>query len=376
MRQNLRSTSALGAALLIALIVLIPASATAQQGSALTFGAALTTDFAANVAGGVETESGWLANLDLTAELNGDAIGWPGGSASLYLLGNWGDDPSGWIGDYQVTNNIEAPRAFRVFEAWVQQELAAGRISVLAGLRDLNAEFYVMEAGELFINSSMGIGVALSQTGANGPSIFPNSALAVRVASELGDQFRVRGAVFDAVANNPEDPSETEIRISEDEGALLIGEAEVGPGADSWRALIGGWRYTEPVEALNPADPTLHRDRGLYGIAEGRLGALGDAALHGFAQYGRAPSEIYPVETGWGGGVVATGLFGRDEDRLGLALAAIEGDAFGLEERIWELTYDWIATDFVQLRLDGQWVDFSEGLEDALVLTTRLTIGF
>jgi porin len=364
---------ALGALLLAA------AADGAHAQNVLELEAALTIDATANVRGGAERESGWLANLDLTAALDGEAIGWPGGSAFVYLLGNTGDAPNAWVGDYQVTNNIEAPEAFRLFEAWVEQSLPGGRVSVLAGLRDLNAEFHVMEHGELFINSSMGIGVTVSQTGRNGPSIFPNSALSVRVQGEVTDAVRVRAAAWDAVANDPADPSRTDIRLSEDEGALLVGEVELGPGADAWRLVLGGFRYTEPVDT-NPFDtPDSYdpaRDDGVYGILEGRIGEVGDAEVHGFVHGGTANAEIYEVDAAWGGGVVATGLFGRTDDRLGVALAVAEGRPFAelVDELIWEATYEWVAAPWATVRLDGQWVDFEDARDDALILTTRFGI--
>lgn len=379
MKCSHRTSTHLATGLLFgAAVAASPASVTAQ--SALELEAALTVDLTSNVRGGEERESGWLANLDLTAALDGDAIGWPGGSAFLYFLGNTGDAPNAWVGDYQVTNNIEAPEAFRLFEAWVQQSLAGGRVSILAGLRDLNADFYVMEHGELFINSSMGIGVTFSQTGQNGPSIFPNSALALRVQGEVTDGIRVRAAAWDAVANDPGDPSRTDIRLSKDEGALLTAEVEVGPGADAWRLVLGGFRYTERVTlgSFDGPDPSYNeaRDAGVYGIVEGRLGSLGEADLHAFVHGGNANGRIYDVDAAWGGGLVATGLLGRPEDRLGLAVAVTDPDEqFGLaDEWIWEATYEWVPTPCATVRFDGQWVDFTDAREDALILTTRFGI--
>ncbi len=199
------------------------------------------------------------------------------------MFGNTGAAPSEWVGDLQFTNNIEAPEAFRVFEAWVRQEMMEGRLSVLFGLRDLNAEFYGMDGGEIFLNSSNGIGVEMSQSGENGPSIFPNTSLTFRVAAELTDGLQIRAAVLDAVSNDPDRPDVTTIKLSSEEGALLVGELEVGDTSDEglWRAVLGGWMYTADVPPARGAPPIGHpvvteQGRGLHLIVERRIGTFGD----------------------------------------------------------------------------------------------------
>ena len=362
----------------------------AQEDRTLIPSAALTLDYTRNASGGQETRGGWLANLDLGLELNGGAIGWSGGSAFLYMLGNTGAAPSEWVGDLQVTNNIEAPEAFRVFEAWVQQELMEGRISMLLGLRDLNAEFYGMNGGEIFLNSSNGIGVEMSQSGENGPSIFPNSSLTFRVAAQLSDGLQLRAAVLDAVSNDPDRPEVTTINLSSEEGALVVGEIEVGDTSDEalWRAVLGGWIYTEGVSSprvdILPGEAAvLERGRGLHLIAERRIGTFGQGGrIDAFARYGRANRDAYLVGTGWGGGVVATGIFGRESDRLGLALAIASGtDQMNADftETVIEGTYSLVLGDYLEFRWDAQWVDIPAFLNPRgsdWVLSQRVVIGF
>ncbi len=139
-------------AILTGVLGLLP-SCLRAQGAAVSVEGVLTLDYSSVVSGGIEQRGGWLGNLDLVTSLEGSRIGWQGGSASLYVLGNAGDELSAWAGDLQVTNNIEAPEAIRIFEAYVEQELWDGRVRVLAGLRDLNAGFHVVGTGGLILNS-------------------------------------------------------------------------------------------------------------------------------------------------------------------------------------------------------------------------------
>ncbi len=106
------------------------------------------------------------------------------------------------------------------------------------------------------------------------------------------------------------------------------------------------------------------------------------ARIDAFARYGRANSRAYLVGTGWGGGVVASGIFGRESDRLGLALAVASGaDELGNDftETVIERTYSLVLGDYVEVRWDAQWVDIPEFLSPRgsdLVLTQRVVVGF
>ncbi len=360
------------------------------QSSVLDFEGVLTLDYSSVVDGGVAQRGGWLGNLDLVATLEGSRIGWQGGSATLYVLSNAGDAPSAWAGDLQGTNNIEAPEAVRLFEAFVEQELLDGSLRILAGLRDLNADFHVVESGALFLNSSHGIGVEFSQTGANGPSIFPNSALTLRASMTPREGLGLRFAVIDAVANDPERPQDTRIRVGRDEGALLTSEIELFDAADAaaWRAVLGAWNYTRAVPDLRAraSDGTsvaTTGDRGLYGIVEGRLASVGDEVqIDGFARLGFANGDAYMIARGWGAGLVASGLLGRPDDSFGIALAVADGrsfDGIGFTETLVEATYDWVIDEHLEFRGDMQWVDQIDlpgSPDNALVVTLRTTLVF
>ena len=89
----------------------------------------------------------------------------------LYNNGSTLENSDELVGDLQVISNIDASHAWRVFEFWY--EFGEGPWSVRTGLYDLNSEFDVNETGGLFLNSSHGMGPDFSQTGENGPSIFP-----------------------------------------------------------------------------------------------------------------------------------------------------------------------------------------------------------
>lgn len=131
-------------------------------------------DVFSNVRGGLDTGTRYMDNLDVSVGVDLErALNIPG--ASFYAAGLYNNDNSlsaELVGDAQVVSSIDATNAWRLYEAWVEQKWARGRVSLKAGLYDLNSEFDVNETGGLFVNSSHGMGADLAQTGANGPSIF------------------------------------------------------------------------------------------------------------------------------------------------------------------------------------------------------------
>ena len=64
----------------------------------------------------------------------------------------------------------------------------------LIGRYDLNSEFYRLQSASLFLNSSFGIGPEFSQSGLEGPSIFPNTSVGARFAIKPIEEIVLRTA--------------------------------------------------------------------------------------------------------------------------------------------------------------------------------------
>lgn len=118
--------------------------------------------------GGKSPGTSYLENLDLKLEIDGEKLfGQPQFSAFIYGIGDKGSEsgnvPTVFVGDAQGASNIEtAVDDFKLYEAWIQWSFWYKKISLLAGLHDLNSEFYVTESSTPFLNSSFGVGRDLS----------------------------------------------------------------------------------------------------------------------------------------------------------------------------------------------------------------------
>lgn len=368
--------------LLAACVLCAPACADAWQ-----FDAAYTADILSNVSGGLDTGTRHLDNVDLQLELDLEEV-W-GGKGTLFIYGLYNNGTTfsdEIVGDLQAVSNIDAPEAFRVFELWY--EVDRGPVSLRTGLYDLNSEFDVNQVGELFLNSSHGIGAAFGQTGENGPSIFPVSSLAVRAAVAF-DGLTARIAVLDGVPGDPEDPASSAVDLGGGEGALVVAEGDVPLGQDG-RLWVGYWRYTADFERPFAGGVSSGND-GWYVGMERRLElASYDAAF--FVRYGRADDTFNPLEDYFGAGIAIEGAVpGRPDDSLGLSVAsagagagyrqslADAGTPPASRETIWELTYRAPINEHLVLQPDLQWVKnpaVTKSIGDAAVVGLRIELSF
>lgn len=371
-----------------------PLSADEDAHGAVTVSAVYTADLRSNVAGGIARGVRYLDNVDLQASIDTDRLlGWRGGKIFLYGLYNNGVSFSpSLVGDIQSVSNVETDvRAARLFEAWVQQDIGR-RATVKAGLYNLNSEFDTTVSGGLFLLSSHGIGPDFSQSGRNGPSIFPDTSLVVRGDIRFDDHWLVRAAVLDGVPGDPAHPGRTVIKLSGKDGALLVGEINYLSGGT--KVALGGWGYTARFDDLWPAGSAGRGNAGGYAFIERRLTGAYDATPHGLAGWlrvGLANPRFNPVAGYIGGGLVYTGAFpARPADQIGLSIAdaelgdryrrsqALTGDATGAREVIIEAAYRAVLAPWLSLQPDIQYVARPSGAErlaDAVVVGLRVKIG-
>ncbi len=361
------------------------------QDSAWTLAATYTADVAGPVSGGASQAGKFLDNLMIEADLDLDkAAGWTGASAHVSLLNNAGGAPNDIARTLQGIDNIEVSRPRgKVYEAWLQQDF--GRASVRAGLYDLNSEFYTTDAAGLLIAPPFGIGSELAATGPNGPSIFPSTALAVRLHVTPSDTTYVQAAVLNARAGVIGDPGGVDTEFGH--GALLAAEAGwTGRG----KVALGGWRYTKEQDDIldidAAGDPMRRVAAGAYLLVDQPLnGAQGDLrAVAGFLRLGVSDGDTTPFKGGGQVGLLMTQVFaGRPDSALSFGVAygglsdkfrrtlAAVGVAASPSESTLELTYADKVAPRLTLQPSVQYVVHPGGDRDAeraIVLALRVSI--
>ena len=341
-----------------------------------------TGDVVSNLSGGLKTGTQYLDNYDLTLMLDLEKhLGWKHTELFFYGLGNQGKNPSATlIGDAQTMSNIEAPSGFKVYEFWLQRSI--GNHRVLFGLFDLNSEFDSMDSASLFLNSSHGIGPDFSQSGLNGPSIFPVTSLAIRYAYSSPSNFYLRTALFDGVPGLPEKENGTYVKWDKDEGFLF--SAEAGKEADGYKWGLGVWRYTADFDTFDSSDQ--RSNTGVYLLGEKHLSE--DGGLSVFGRIGVADEEVNAVDYYLGCGATWSGVGKRSDDQVGLAFAyahlgspyvgSVNQDLDDAELNV-EATYFLNINKTIGLQLDFQHIldpGMDPALEDATAVATRLTLSF
>jgi porin len=361
-----------------------------EAASLIGLSAANVTDLLANVQGGVSRQGRVLDKLDLSATFMGDDHGQPGLSAFVDLQAtDAAKFSSRVVGDAQTISNIDAPAGGRIMNAWVAQDFG-GKGGVKAGIIDLNTEFDVQPTAMLFLNAHHGIGPDFSQSGRNGPSIFPTTGFGVAGWWLPGDHWQFKAGLFEDTPGNPDHHGRTEFSFANDQGVLLTFEAH---NRLTPHFSIGGgiWHYTAGWNALDPAVTDRYSgNSGVYAIADGLIYAASDdekSGLSGWTRLGFADRRINPIDASIGSGFVYTGLFGRQADQAGISLAYVHfdqaarhaaaagGAALGSSETTLEATYSAVLSQNFILQPDIQYV-MSPGanpeLSDALVIGTRL----
>jgi porin len=302
----------------------------------------------ADVGGGLRRGATYGGILDLQLDFDAAALlGWPDAIAHVDALWLQGGLPGALVGDTQGVSNISASNSVKIYEAWIQKNFRANQVSMLAGLYDLNSEFYRLQSAGLFLNSSFGIGPEFSQSGVGGPSIFPDTSLGLRLALKPVEGIVLRTAVLDGVPVARPDGSRA--AFERGDGALVVAEAAFldRPAPDGTpsnhrfrlgrqamlgeyqaKLAVGGWYYTAAYDDLadTQADglPVRHRGSGgLYVLADRVLLQAPDRPkLSAFVQAGLGDGRVNRFGSYLGAGLSMTGPFaGRRADELGLGLA-------------------------------------------------------
>ena len=368
-----------------------------------------TGELVGNAAGGARRGAAFAGAAGLQATiLLRRLVGWHGARIFVFALGTHGGAPSDLVGDVQGVSNLEARAAVRLEEAWLQQNLLDNRLSWLVGRYDLNTEFYRLQSGALFVNSSFGIGPEFAQSGVAGPSIFPNTAVGTRVDFKPSPNVVWRAAVLDGV---PVGRPEGGIRLfAPGDGVLLVGEVallsrpdtlgeprqrrfQIGRGPTRsymGKLALGAWYYTarfpDVVATLPNGAPARHRGSGgAYLIGDQTVWSR----LTAFAQLGLGDGRVNQIGGYVGGGLTFTApVPSRTQDVLGLAVAAARngshyeraqaaaGDPAAGETTV-ELTYLVQLGSWLTVQPDAQYVIHPGGTRatrNAVVLGLRAAV--
>lgn len=321
-----------------------PPSVVEHEGEAFSQEFVLTLDTFAVTAGGAAPEStivdgdevlespatnATVGLAEYVAEIDTGAAGlWNGGLFNFHFGATFGSSPSDMTGDVHGLSSIDAGyNTVKLLEAWYEHTFRHSHTSVLFGIADYNADFYVSEYANLFINGAFGMGTAI---GNGGPAAYPDTGLGLRVKTDLSPSAYLQWAIFDGV---PDDTGAfADVSLSRSEG--WFGGVEAGsqsgePGGSEgyYKVAVGTW-YAKRDGVATLEEPIRERPgiHGYYILAETSIGE----SMGVFFKYGHSSNDVADAEvTGedriisdfYAAGITYSGLIpGRDDDVLGLGV--------------------------------------------------------
>jgi porin len=259
---------------------------------------------------------------------------------------------SGYVGNLANVSSINGRPAVRLYNAWLQQNLASDAVSIRAGLMNVDAEFFVSPTASLFVNSTFGWPAIMALDLPGGGPAYPLSAPGVRVRLQPTPELAMMAAIFSGDPTGQDGSNSQSVMqpggtvVSFSGGVLAIAEADLSlnQGKDAKGVpitlKIGGWYHSSTRffdqqfdnDGLSLADPDSDDeplehagDWGMYGIVDTMLYAApgGDGAgLSAFARVAGAPDDENLVSFYADGGLTYKGLLPqRKDDTVGIAVA-------------------------------------------------------
>jgi porin len=368
-----------GCARCVFLLTALGALLATANARAADFGLTWIGDFLAVTQGGLQRDARHLGAVNLSMDASFKLFGDDEAELHAVLQNTYGGGLSEeLIGDLQTASNIDADPATRLLELWVDVA-PADDWSLRLGKYDLNSEFDAIEPASLFLSSSQGIGPELSQSGAAGPSLFPQTAFGVRLKKRMGEAS-LRAAILD-VESEPTHDSSTVFGG----GPMLALEYERPLRAAIFK--LGVWGYTRERPRIDRPQDT-EREYGAYVSLQHEL----TESLAAYGRLGTANPSVDRIGLYAGGGIVSNaGLLPGRDDTLGLAVgyarngnqwrdaAAALSMATDAAEIALELTWQVALSDRVVLQPDLQYIinpDTNPALDDAMVVGVRIEVSF
>ena len=368
----------------------------AEEDTGLSVSLGYTGDLRRNTTGGVAVGTAYSDLLDLGASWTTNSLfSDTRFTTNLSVMHLGGEDISGeFVGDLHGINNIEGPDAWHLYEFWSEFSFGGrANTSLRLGLLDLNADFDAPVTSSLFVGSPHGIGTEFSQTGGNGPSVWPVTGLGIRVAGEWNENLRWRVGAFEGTPGDDQEDSFAVFDVGRGEGSLLIGELEYA--SERFNKLsLGLWSYTADFDRLD-ADLVTdahneHGNQGVYALVDVKVAEVGAARIDASLRAGVADARFNAIDEYLGAAIVASHPFeSRPDDAIGLAVAygrtgdlyrsvqALVGVPSASAETSWELTYRAPITGWLALVPSVQFVSHPGAdlsLDDAWVVGLRFEL--
>ena len=312
-----------------------------------------------NLSGGIDTGTDYNSLADMEFALNGPVIGLPKGGrlqigAAAIASGLPGQR---LVGDFQGASDIEASSGYELYDLWYRQDFDTLPLQLRAGIIDFNAYFNITESALDLINSSFGIGAAVS---ANAPfSIYPKPGWGMMARFGTAGT----GVLAGLFSGSPRDRS-----APFSSGGLAIAEWQQEVSLDT-RLHIGAWNcYCGTVQV---------ETSGVYGSLELQVDGPSLKPFMLFLRGAGSRGAGIVVPHSFGMGIRFPGIISaRPEDVFSAGITRAEFRS-GTSETAHELMYLFQINRRMAIQADYQFIRHPSGsLPDAHVAMFRLRYSY
>jgi porin len=240
----------------------------------------LGIDYSANafaVNGGKRDGEAYLHTLNVAFDIDSEkALGISDNRIKVNFLHYAGGNPNSYTGSIEGISSIEAaPSTSKLYELWTEQSFFDNKASALVGLYDINAEFFFTDMSAGFLKPTLEVNQEIAQTGQNGPSIFPTTALAARFKYMPNENLYIQATIADGEPGNSDRPRGTHIDFEDDDGTFSVAEMGYVKDEGFTKLAIGVWRYSkkfdDQVDVDGAGNALKQPSQGVYGLASGYL---------------------------------------------------------------------------------------------------------
>jgi len=356
-------------------------SSSTRIDSPFFYEASYTGDYVSNISGGIKTGATYLGLANLEMGFNTQKANWWRNGLFFINVGNThGGMPSAkLIGDFQGVSNIEAGDMTFMYELWFKQIF--NKITMTAGLQDLNVDFATSQYGALFNNSSFGIHSSIAHNISS--PIFPLTALGLSLQWNISPSLIWEAAIFDGTPDNLKvNPYNVHWKLSKNDGFLAITELQFSHNFMINHA--GTYKLGAYYQQHNDSVGAFHNDYGLYAVIDQPIMHTSHKGLIAlFSQLGISPRQKNSNNAYCSLGLHYQAPFAnRPNDEAGIAVAYAgihDNNSIGGETTL-ELAYHFQLNQNIYLKPDIQYIINPAGtdakLPNALVGTLRLGIAF
>jgi porin len=287
--------------------------------------------------------------------------------ASAYQIHGRGASANYLGGNLLTVSNIEASRALRLFDLWIERGFFNSALSVRIGQIAADDEFITSQYSGGLMLATFGWPIFMAAALPGGGPVYPLATPGIRVRGALGNALVLQAALINGdptgLANdtgNPQDENPSGTTFATNISPFMIAELAYTPGAGVEGATTGttykfgiwyqGTGFDDVARdgagrsLADPASsgvPRRHQgDFGLYGIADMllyRIAGSDTRGLGAFARAGWVPDDRNFVTAYADAGLAFRGPFeGREDDvaSFGVSFARISGPAGRLVENL------------------------------------------